>query len=312
MEPIAIIGLAHRFPGGANTPGKLWEVLNSRKDLSREPGVDRLRLDKFYSENGEHHGKSNVTKSYFLDEDPRLFDTTFFNISPLEAEAMDPQQRLLLETVYEATESAGVSVDRLRGSRCSVFVGVMTGDYETIQYRDTEDLSQYTASGTSRAILANRISYFFDLAGSSVCLDTACSSSLVAMHLAVQDLRGGAADTAVVAGTNLIFGPDMYISESKLRMLSPTGKCRMWDAQADGYARGEGVAALLLKPLSKAVRDGDPIHAVVRNSGVNSDGRTPGITMPSAAAQARLTAETYRAAGLDPLNPDERCQYFEA
>ncbi|KAL0936841.1 hybrid pks-nrps [Colletotrichum truncatum] len=312
MEPIAIIGLANRFPGGASTPAKLWEVLNSRRDLSREPDADRLNLQKFYNTNGEHHGSSNVTKSYFLEEDPRVFDTTFFNISPLEAEAMDPQQRLLLETVYEATESAGLALENFQGSRCSVFVGVMTGDYETIQYRDTEALSHYTASGTSRAILANRISYFFDLAGSSICLDTACSSSLVAMHLAVQDLRSGTAETAIVAGTNLIFGPDMYISESKLRMLSPTGKCQMWDALADGYARGEGVAALLLKPLSKALRDNDPIQAVIRHSGVNSDGRTPGITMPSATAQAKLTTETYRAAGLDPLKPEDRCQYFEA
>ncbi|KAF6805807.1 hybrid pks-nrps protein [Colletotrichum sojae] len=312
MEPIAVIGLAHRFPGGASTPAKLWEVLTSGRDLSREPPADRLNLAKFYDPNGEKHGSSNVTRSYFLSEDPRLFDTSFFNVSPLEAEAMDPQQRLLLETVYEAAESAGAGLDSLRGSRTSVFVGVMTGDYEAIQYRDTEDLSHYTASGTSRAILANRISYFFDLAGSSVCLDTACSSSLVALHLAVQDLRSGAADAAVVAGTNLIFAPDMYVSESKLRMLSPTGKCRMWDALADGYARGEGTAALMLKPLSKALRDGDPIRGVIRNSGVNSDGRTPGITMPSASAQARLTTETYRAAGLDPSNPEDRCQYFEA
>lgn len=312
MEPIAIVGQAFRFPGGANNPAKLWEVLNSQHDLSREADPDRLSLQKFYNANGEHHGSSNVTKSYFLQEDPRLFDTTFFNISPLEAEAMDPQQRLLLETVYEATAAAGVSIDKLRGSRCSVYVGVMTGDYETIQYGDMEDLSQYTASGSSRAILANRISYFFDLSGPSICLDTACSSSLVAMHLAVQDLRNGAADTAIVAGANLILGPDMYISESKLRMLSPTGKCQMWDALADGYARGEGVAALLLKPLSKAVRDNDPIQAVIRSSGVNSDGRTTGITMPSALAQARLTRETYQAAGLDPSRPEDRCQYFEA
>ncbi|KAG8160939.1 hypothetical protein KVR01_009203 [Diaporthe batatas] len=312
MEPIAIIGLAHRFPGGATTPAKLWEVLNSRRDLSRDPDKDRLNLQKFYNPNGEHHGSSNVTKSYFLDEDPRLFDTTFFNVSPLEAEAMDPQQRLLLETTYEAMESAGTPIERIRGSRCSVYVGVMTGDYETIQYRDTEDLSHYTASGTSRAILANRISYFFDLSGASICLDTACSSSLVALHLAVQDLRSGGAETAIVAGTNLIFGPDMYISESKLRMLSPTGKCQMWDAMADGYARGEGVATLLLKPLSQALRDNDPIQAVIRNSGVNSDGRTPGITMPSALAQAKLAIETYKGAGLDPSKAEDRCQYFEA
>ncbi|KAK2596713.1 hypothetical protein QQS21_006228 [Conoideocrella luteorostrata] len=312
MEPIAIIGLAHRFPGGANDPSKLWALLNSGRDISRAPSADRLCLRKFYHPDATRHGSSPVLKSYFLDEDPRMFDAGFFHISPLEAVAMDPQQRLLLETVYEATETAGIGLEKFRGSRCSVFVGVMTGDYYDLQARDPDDLSPYTASGASRAILANRISYFFDLSGTSICLDTACSSSLVALNLAVQELRNGISDTAIVAGSNLIFGPEMYITESKLHMLSPTGKCKMWDASADGYARGEGVAALLLKPLSQALRDNDPVQAVIRNTGVNSDGRTPGITMPSAKAQARLIQETYRAAGLDPMNPTDRCQYFEA
>ncbi|KAL8369933.1 hypothetical protein RB595_000338 [Gaeumannomyces hyphopodioides] len=322
MEPIAVIGLAHRFPGGADSPARLWEVLTSGQDLSREPDPDsRLNLRRFHSPGDpDRHGSTDVTRSYFLDEDPSRFDAGFFGVSPLEAEAMDPQQRLLLETVYEASESAGLSLASLKGSRCSVFVGVMTSDYPEIQLKDTEDLSMYTASGSSRAILANRISYFFDLRGSSVCLDTACSSSLVALHLAVQDLRGGGgegggggmSDMAVVAGSNLIFGPDVYITESKLHMLSPTGTSKMWDESADGYARGEGAAALFLKPLSKALRDGDPVVGLVRGTGVNSDGRTPGITMPSATAQARLIQETYRAAGLDPDKVEDRCQYFEA
>lgn len=207
MEPIAIIGAAQRFPGGANTPSKLWDLLTSGKDLTREPPAERLNLRKFHHSDGEHHGSTNVSKSYFLDEDPGLFDAAFFNISPLEAEAMDPQQRLLLETVYEANEAAGLRLDQFRGSRTSVFVGVMTGDYADVQARDAEDISQYTASGTSRAILANRISYCFDLSGTSLCLDTACSSSLVALHLAVQDLRNGMSNMAVVAGMCIFFCP---------------------------------------------------------------------------------------------------------
>lgn len=200
MEPIAIIGAAHRFPGGANTPSKLWWLLTSGADLSRPPSASRLNLRKFQHTNGEHHGSTSVSASYFLEEDPGLFDAAFFSISPLEAEAMDPQQRLLLETVYEASEAAGVPLDRLRGSATSVFVGAMTGDYADIQARDSEDISNYTASGTSRALLANRISHAFDLSGASLCLDTACSSSLVALHLAVQDLRSGTSSMAVVAG----------------------------------------------------------------------------------------------------------------
>ncbi|TLS26264.1 hypothetical protein PpBr36_04729 [Pyricularia pennisetigena] len=316
MEPVAIVGYALRFPGGANTPSKFWELLTSGRDISREPDPDRLNLSKFHHPQGEHHGSSNVLKSYFLDQDPCLFDASFFGISPLEAEAMDPQQRLLLETVYEAAESAGETLDALRGSRTSVHVGVMTADYADVQARDPEDLSKYTASGTSRAMLANRVSYALDLRGPSVCIDTACSSSLVALHQAVRDLATAegepGSDMAIVAGCGLLLDPLMYIVESKLRMLSPTGTSKMWDAGADGYARGEGVAALLLKPLSRALHDGDPIRGVVRATGVNSDGRTPGITMPSAAAQANLIWDTYRAAGLDPFNVEERCQYFEA
>ncbi|TPX18368.1 uncharacterized protein E0L32_011743 [Thyridium curvatum] len=313
MEPIAVVGIAHRFPGGASTPAAFWDLLQHPPDnLSRPPPPERLNLSKFYHPNDDQHGSTPVSKSYFLNEDVTVFDAPFFAISPLEAEAMDPQQRILLETVYEASESAGIPLQRLRGSQCSVFVGVMTADYEHIQYRDPEDLSTYTATGTSRAVLANRISYFFDLRGQSTVIDTACSSSLVALHLAVQEMRAGNSDMAVVSGCNLLLGPDLYVSEAKLHMLSPTGTCKMWDAGADGYARGEGVASLILKPLKDAIRDGDPIQGLVRHTGVNSDGRTQGITMPSAAAQASLIRHTYQAAGLDPFKTGDRCQYFEA
>ncbi|TLD11806.1 hypothetical protein PspLS_11641 [Pyricularia sp. CBS 133598] len=319
MEPIAVVGLANRFPGGADTPDRLWTILKDAasaeaSDLSREPPPGRMSLRKFYHPDGDRHGRTPVGKAYFLSEDldPALFDASFFGISPLEAEAMDPQQRILLETVYEASESAGMPLDKLKATNCAVYVGAMTADYAELPTRDVEDVSTYMASGTSRAVLANRISHFFDLRGPSVCLDTACSSSLVALHLACQDLRTGCADMALVAGSCLILSPDMFIGESKLHMLSPTGHCRMWDSSADGYARGEGAAALFLKPLSRALADGDPVHGVIRASGVNSDGRTPGITMPSFRAQARLIRDVYRSAGLDPLKPEDRCQYFEA
>ncbi|KAK0644907.1 Hybrid PKS-NRPS synthetase lepA [Lasiodiplodia hormozganensis] len=312
MEPIAIIGSSFCFPGGATTDSSFWELLKDARDIQKEPEPDRLNLGKFHHHDGDRHGCSPVTKSYFLDGDPRRSDAAFFSISPLEAEAMDPQQRMLLETVFEASESAGYTLDRLRGSDTSVHVGVMTNDYSDIQLRDMEDAAAYTSSGTARSLLANRISYFFDLKGPSMTVDTACSSSLVALHQAVCGLGAGDSSLAIVAGCNLILGPEVYIAESKLHMLSPTGRSRMWDADADGYARGEGVAALLLKPLSQALRDKDHIEGVVRGTGVNSDGRTPGITMPSAAAQARLIRRAYQTAGLDPLKPEDRCQYFEA
>ncbi|KAI3399122.1 hypothetical protein diail_7701 [Diaporthe ilicicola] len=308
-EPIAIIGSACRFPGGASSPSKLWDLLKNPRDVLGDFPEDRLALGNFYNDNPDFHGSTNVkNKSYLLSEDIGVFDAPFFHINALEAESMDPAQRILLETVYEAMEASG-SAEQVRGSQTSVFVGLMTADWADLQMRDTETLGTYTATGTSRSIVANRISYLFDLKGASMTIDTACSSSLVALHQAVQGLRNGESTTAIVAGANLILDPSIYISESKLHMLSPESRSRMWDKSGDGYARGEGCAALLLKPLSRAVADGDHIESVIRETGVNSDGRTPGITMPSPEAQADLIRSTYQAAGLNPLV--DRCQYFE-
>ncbi|KAI9146786.1 hybrid nrps pks [Paramyrothecium foliicola] len=308
-EPIAIIGSACRFPGGASSPSKLWELLENPKDVLSNFPKDRLVLSNFYNTDGNFHGSTDVqNKSYLLTEDISVFDPAFFHINALEAESMDPAQRILLETVYEAMDAAG-SVNQIRGSQTSVFVGLMTADWWDLQGRDTEILPTYAATGTARSITANRISYFFDLKGASMTIDTACSSSLVALHQAVQNLRNGESETAIVAGANLLIDPVIYISESKLHMLSPDSRCRMWDKSGNGYARGEGCAAVLLKPLSKAIADGDHIETVIRETGVNSDGRTAGITMPSAQAQADLIRSTYQAAGLDPKV--DRCQYFE-
>lgn len=222
---------------------------------------------------------------------------------------MDPQLRVMLETVYEAFESAGYTLDQMRGSKTSVHVGVMTSDYYDILTRDPETVPLYAGTGVTRSILSNRISYTFDLHGPSVTLDTACSSSLVALHQAVQGLQMGDATCAVVCGVNLIFDPMLYVMLSKLHMLSPDSQSRMWDKTVNGYARGEGSGCIVLKPLDQALRDGDSIEGIIRGSGVNSDGQSMGLTMPTVEAQAALIRDVYNRAGLDPIM--DRCQYFE-
>ncbi|RMZ80634.1 hypothetical protein DV738_g2615, partial [Chaetothyriales sp. CBS 135597] len=266
----------------------------------------------FYHSNGERHGSTNVNQAYLLEEDIRAFDAAFFGINTREAEAIDPQHRMLIETVYEAMEDAGLTISSMKGSNTGVYVGLMTGDYHELQLRDPDNMPTYTTTGTARSILSNRVSYLFDWKGPSMTIDTACSSSLVALHLAVQALRSGECQIAVAAGANLILGPEMMIAEANLHMLSPTGRSRMWDAAADGYARGEGIAAVILKTLSQAVADGDIIDYIIRETGVNQDGRTRGITMPSSASQAELIRLTYRKAGLDCTRSEDRCQFFEA
>lgn len=302
-EPIAIIGSACRFPGQSQTPTKLWELLQHPRDVLKEFDPERLNLQRFFHENGETHGSTDVAnKSYLLDEDISLFDASFFGISPVEAASMDPQQRILLETVYEALEAAGLTLPQIKGSQTGVYVGSMTDDWSAIQRRDMETVTTYAATGTASSILSNRISHTFDLHGPSETIDTACSSSLVALHHAATALRIGDCDTALVAAANLILDPSRYILESKLHMLSPDARCRMWDVGANGYARGEGAAALLLKPLSRALRDGDHVDALIRATGVNSGGQTAvGITVPSAIRQRDLIWSTYRRAGLHPV-----------
>jgi acyl transferase domain-containing protein len=312
QEPVAIVGSSCRFAGDATTPSDLWDLLKSPRDLSKEVPAERFNIKAFYHPDGEYHGTTNSPKAYWLEQDHRIFDATFFNITPKEAEAIDPQQRMQLEVVYEALEVAGYTLQQYAGQNVAVFSGVMTADYDTLSQRDDLTASQYYATGNARSIIANRVSYFFNFNGPSMTVDTACSSSLVALHQAVLSLRSGESIMACVTGVNLMLVPEQFIVEANLHMLSPTGHCRMWDANADGYARGEGVAALFLKPLSRAIIDGDQIQAIIRETGVNSDGRTKGITMPNPQAQARLIRETYHRARLDPRDPADRCQFFEA
>ncbi|KAI0487511.1 hypothetical protein F4859DRAFT_525620 [Xylaria cf. heliscus] len=312
-EPIAIVGSACRFPGGANSPSALWKLLAAPRDLCQDIPKDRFDTARFYHPDGSHHGTTNVRQSYFLEEDVRAFDAAFFNISPNEADSMDPQQRLLLEAVYEALERGGHTLEELRGSDTAVYTGTMSVDYADTGLRDLDTVPKYFATGTNRAIISNRVSYFFDWHGPSMTIDTACSSSLIAVHESVKALRTGESRVAVACGTQVILNPETFIVESKLSMLSPTGRSHMWDADADGYARGEGVAAVVLKRLSDAIADGDHIESLIRETGTNQDGHTSGITVPSTDAQAALIRQTYARAGLDPENnPSDRPQFFEA
>ncbi|KAI5274298.1 hypothetical protein E4T47_02663 [Aureobasidium subglaciale] len=312
LEPIAVIGSGCRFPGDASSPSKLWELLKDPRDLASRIPKERFDVDTFYHPDGTHHGRTNARYAYLLNQDPYAFDAAFFSLPVNEVNTIDPQHRLMLETVYEGLNSAGLRMEDLRGSSTAVYVGMMHRDFLDNQNYDLDAMSQYAATGTSAAMLSNRVSYFFDWHGPSMTIDTACSSSLVAVHNAIQQLRSGSSKVAVAAGANLILGPFSFIVTSKLNMLSPTGRCRMWDAGADGYAKGEGVAAVVLKTLSQALQDGDEIECIIRESGINSDGRTPGITMPNHKAQEALIREVYSRAGLDLDKREDRPQYFEA
>ncbi|KAL9115269.1 MAG: hypothetical protein Q9227_001063 [Pyrenula ochraceoflavens] len=328
-EPIAIVGSGCRFPGGSTSPSSLWELLQDPHDIRKDIPLDRFDVRGCYHPDAAHHGTTNVRHSYLL-EDVRAFDAGFFNISRKEAESIDPQQRMLMETVYEALESGGHTIEALRNSDTAVYVGVMGLDYENVLMRDLDNVPTYAATGISRAILSNRISYFFDWHGPSLTIDTACSSSLIAVHQGVQALRTGESHVAVACGTTTILGADPFMTENRLNMLSPNGRSRseylkhpdlsvrltpnapVWDADADGYARGEGVAVVILKRLSDAMAEGDHIECLIRETGSNQDGRSTGLTVPSSAAQAALIRQTYSKAGLNPRDPKDQPQFFEA
>jgi acyl transferase domain-containing protein len=309
-EPIAIIGSGCRFAGDSTSPSKLWGLLEAPEDIVKEIPRSRFHAAGFHHTDGSYHGHMNVEHSYFLEQDVTEFDAEFFGIKPVEAKAIDPQHRLLLEVAYESLESAGLPIEKLKGSNTAVYSGQMCNDYDIHLFRDYQAIPTYFGTGISRTMASNRLSYFFDWHGPSITIDTACSSSMIAVHLAVQSLRSGDCSLALACGSNLLLGPENYVTESKLKMLSPNGKSRMWDKDADGYARGDGVAVLVLKTLSQALKDGDHIESIVRETGTNQDGSTKGITMPSATAQEALIRETYAKAGLD-ISKDA-CQYFEA
>ncbi|PWY89876.1 polyketide synthase [Aspergillus heteromorphus CBS 117.55] len=292
-EPIAVIGMSCRFSGEASSVEGFWEMLRQGRTGHGRVPASRYEASAWHHPSHERKGAINHDSGFFLDEDPARFDAPFFSITAKEAAGMDPAQRLLLEVAYEAFENGGVPMESLPGSSTAVFSGCMTNDYELLSTRDIYDMPHNSATGNGRTMLANRLSWFFDLRGPSVMLDTACSSSLTALHLAAQALRAGECRMALITGASLILHPNFTQRLSYMHMLSADGISHSFDIQANGYGRGEGLGAVLLKPLAQALADGDAIRAVVRATGINQDGRTPGITMPNPVAQADLIRTVY-------------------
>ena len=304
-EPLAIVGIGCRLPG-AHGPEAFWSVLAAGADAIREVPPDRWDVSRYWSPDRSAPGAS-VSKWAGLLEEIDGFDAPFFRIPPAEAERMDPQQRLLLETSWEALEDAGLLPANLRGSQTGVFVGISVSEYAQRYRADVSLIDGLMPTGGALSIAANRLSYVFDWHGPSVAIDTACSSSLVALQLAARALRDGDCDLALAAGVNLLLDPELTIGMSQAGTLSPEGRCKVFDASADGYVRSEGCGVVALKPLSSAQRDGDRVYALVRGCAVNSDGRSNGLTAPNPAAQGAVLRRAYHDAGVDP----RRVRYVE-
>ncbi len=308
---VAIIGMGCRFPGGVDSPESLWALLSANGDAIVEVPADRWSSKRFFSADPSVPGKTYIQRAGFLRDPIDRFDPLFFGISPREAQHMDPQQRLLLEVTWECMEEAGIIPSDIAGSKTGVFVGGFALDAMTILMspfgRKLLD-THHTATAASMTMLAARLSYIFDLRGPSVTMDTACSSSLVALHYACKALINDECDMALAGGVNVMLSAEYPIIMSKGHFLARDGHCKSFDAKADGYSRGEGCGIVLLKRLDDAIRDGDQIHAVICGTGVNQDGRTDGITVPSASAQEALIREVYTQANV----PLHAVRYVEA
>jgi len=298
QEPIAIIGIGCRFPG-ANNPESFWKLICDGVDAVSEVPPDRWDIDAFYAPEPATPGKMNTRWGAFV-KDVGHFDPQFFGISPREAIHMDPQQRILMEVAWEALEDAGVVPERLAGTQTGVFIGICASDYGWLQLCDSSSLDTYSETGSALSIAANRLSYAFDFRGPSVAVDTACSSSLTAVHQACESLRRGQSTVALAGGVNLILIPEWTIAASQARMMSEDGRCMTFDSRANGYVRGEGCGLVVLKRLSDAVRDRDPIVAVIRGTAVNQDGRSNGLTAPNPAQQQQVIQLALRDAGVSP------------
>lgn len=308
-EPIAIVGMSCRFPGGANDPEAFWQILQNGIDTITEVPSDRWSLEDYYDPDPEVPGKMYTRHGGFLQQIDQ-FDPQFFGISPREAVKLDPQQRLLLEVSWEALEQAGFISEQLAGSQTGVFVGITTNDYARLLMPagDVNQLDAYYLTGNPLNAVAGRISYTLGLQGPCLAIDTACSSSLVAVHLACQSLRNGECTQAIAGGVNLILTPENTIALSKAKMLSADGRCKTFDGAADGIVRGEGCGVLVLKRLSDAITAGDPILAMIRGSAVNQDGASSGFTVPNRAAQETLIRQALNRAKIVPSEVD----YIEA
>ncbi|MGZ8250489.1 MAG: beta-ketoacyl synthase N-terminal-like domain-containing protein, partial [Methylomagnum sp.] len=295
---VAIIGMAGVMPGCEDLDG-FWEKLAAGADLITEIPKDRWDWQAWYGDPRRDGDKTNIKHGGFM-PDVRAFDARFFGISAYEAAMMDPQQRLFLEAVWHAIEDAGYKSSDFSGTRTGLFAGVSTSDYSGVLRATLKNIEPLTSTGVSHSILANRVSHLLNLHGPSEPVDTACSSALVAMCRAVESLRSGGCDYAIAGGVNVMVTPDLVIAFNKAGMLSQDGRCKTYDAAANGYVRGEGVGAILLKPLGRARADGDHIHAVIRGAAVNHGGKTTNLTAPSPNAQAEVIFEAVSKAGVDP------------
>jgi len=294
-EPIAVVGMGCRFPGGAAGPEGYWNFLTNSGDGISEIPADRWNADEYYDPDQFAPGRMSSKWGGFL-PDVAGFDADYFGISPREAEAMDPQQRLMLEVAYEAIEHAGIATKDLSGVRAAVMLGVYYGEYQTISAANPDAIDAYSATGNAHAVAVGRIAYLLGLRGPAVAIDSACSSSLVTIHLACQSLRLRESDLALAGGVSLILRPETQIAMAKWGMLSPNGRCYSFDSRADGFVRGEGCGVVVLKRLTDAVRDGDRVLAVVRGSAVNQDGRSNGLTAPNTIAQQDVIKNALRSA----------------
>jgi acyl transferase domain-containing protein len=310
--PIAIVGTACRFPGGAGDPDAFWELVRAGFDAVTEVPHERWDAERFYDPDPDAPGKATTRWGAFID-DVASFDAAFFRIAPREAASMDPQQRLLLESAWHALEDAGYPPDRLAGTRTGVYVGISTSDYAQYvamraQVGHPEAMDGYTGTGNAFSVAAGRIAHVLGLQGPAIAIDTACSSSLVAIDAAVQHLRSGRCDLALAGGVNAILSPVCAIYFSKLRAMSPEGRCKTFDASADGYVRGEGCGVVVLKRLRDAQRAGDRVLAVIRGSAVNHDGHSGGLTVPNGLAQEAVIRAALADANAEPDSID----YVEA
>lgn len=309
MNDIAIIGMACRLPGKSNSPQQFWEFLLNGGDGIVDVPADRWDADAYYDSDRNIPGKMYVRRGGFIDNIDQ-FDPQFFGISPKEAPHIDPQHRWLLELAYESFENAGLKLSDLKGSDTAVFIGQFMHDYEQIQLDrlGRNEISSHSATGPSMTLTANRISYSFDFTGPSVTLDTACSSSLVALDMACNAILNGDSKLALAGGVNILLRPELTMSICKASMLSPDMQCKSFDASANGYVRSEGAALVLVKRLADALRDGDPVLAVIKATGVNQDGQTNGITVPNGSAQQKLLQKTLARARFE----SHQIQYAEA
>jgi acyl transferase domain-containing protein/acyl carrier protein len=297
-DPVAIVGMAGILPGSPDLRA-LWRNLRDGTDLVTEVPADRFDWRPLYGDPVRDEGKTNSKWGAFIDGHDR-FDAAFFGLSPLEAELTDPQQRLFTQAAWHAVEDAGHRPGELRGSRTGVFVGVTSHDYVLHLIRAGRQMEAHAINGNARCVIANRVSYQLGLHGPSEVVDTACSSSLTALHRAVQAIRSGECEGAVVGGVHLMLTHDLFVAFGQMGMLSDDGRCMTFDKRANGFTRGEGVIALYLKPLSRALADGDTVHAVIRGTGAGHGGQVQSLPVPNPAAQAELIASVIRDAGVDP------------